>query len=58
MSYAPGGFGEDDMLTGDEEDSWEVMWNDTRGNMWGSLIGTNLDEWPEKYWENVIPNGL
>jgi len=59
MIYTPGSYeDEDDMLTGDEEDSWEVMWNETRGNMYGSLISTNLEEWPQKYWENIITNGL
>lgn len=58
MIYTPGNVDEDDMLTGEEEDSFEVMWNQTRGQLYGALLSTNLDEWPEKYWERIVPNGL
>ena len=58
MIYAPGGRDRDDMLMGDEEDFWEVMWNETRGNLDGALLSSNLDDWPQKYWEAIVPNGL
>lgn len=58
MIYSPGETDDDDMLTGDEEDFWEVMWNSGRGNLQGALLSTNLEEWPKKYWKSIISNGL
>ena len=38
------------------EDSWEALWNESRGMLFGYEIASNYEEWPASQWSKIIDN--